>query len=365
MIRHGDLLAAAQDCQEIAVTMLDGEDIPEKTARLASAAFDCAREGVPIDTVLYVIHLGIDVGIDLVVPNVTAADYDDLIAGVPARTELLEIINGAIARAYLRELQVTVRDRRASVRALTSALLAGHATALFSRECGIDVASRYSVVALSIPENPGESPTMVDGSAAAHRRLGRIQALLTVQYSETVLADLGADDTTLLAPTEEFADADLEVLVDRLSQAAGAPIIAAVVPAVLAQIPEAAKHAHELLDVAHRLKRAPALYRFNDLVLEYQATRPGPGREALVSILDPLDAHPELLETLECHIGTGFNRKRTAHTLHIHANTVDYRIKRIGRLTGIDSAAISGLFHLRLALIARTYIGAETNTFAS
>ncbi|WP_280381795.1 helix-turn-helix domain-containing protein, partial [Nocardia wallacei] len=50
-------------------------------------------------------------------------------------------------------------------------------------------------------------------------------------------------------------------------------------------------------------------------------------------------------------------RQRTARLLHVHTNTVDYRLKRIGQLTGFDPTQASGLWYLRSALVARTYRG--------
>jgi DNA-binding PucR family transcriptional regulator len=91
------------------------------------------------------------------------------------------------------------------------------------------------------------------------------------------------------------------------------------------------------------------------MALEYQLTRPGPGREYLGSLLDPLDDHPELLETLQRHISNNLNRQRTARLMHIHTNTIDYRLKRVAQLTGFDPTQPSGLWYLRSALVARSY----------
>lgn len=54
-----------------------------------------------------------------------------------------------------------------------------------------------------------------------------------------------------------------------------------------------------------------------------------PGHEYLGSLLDPLDDHPELWETLQRHIGNNLNRQRTARFVHIHPNTIDHRLKRV------------------------------------
>lgn len=43
-----------------------------------------------------------------------------------------------------------------------------------------------------------------------------------------------------------------------------------------------------------------------------------------------------LLDTLETHIGNLFDRKKTARQLHLHANSLDYRLKRIQEIIPID-----------------------------
>lgn len=62
-----------------------------------------------------------------------------------------------------------------------------------------------------------------------------------------------------------------------------------------------------------------------------------------------------MLETLRTRISNNLNRQRTARILHVHTNTVDYRLKRIGQLTGFDPTQAAGLWYLRSALVARTY----------
>jgi sugar diacid utilization regulator len=71
---------------------------------------------------------------------------------------------------------------------------------------------------------------------------------------------------------------------------------------------------------------------------------------------------PELFDTLREHIRNDFNRRRTSRTMYLHPNTVDHRLKRIGRLTGLDTAVPHVLYRLRAALIARTYARPESPT---
>lgn len=351
----GDFTASTRVCLEIAVSMLDGKDIPEKVQRLEDHAAGWAREGVPIDTILHSIHEGFQMGLELVVSSATIKDYDNLVDGAKMVIELLDKLTSAISVAYIRELRSVVSEHHTAVHTLTSALLGGHSTSTMARECGIAIAESYDVLAVAIPPHRDEHNPMLDAQVVARRKLRRLQAELATQCGASALSLLSVDGGTVLIPSAQFDNDEFDAVVARLSHAAQVGITATMVVATPEQIPNAADQAHELLDMVQRLQAVAGLYRFDELALEYQLTRPGPGREYLGSLLDPLDEHPELLETLQRHIGNNLNRQRTARVLHVHTNTVDYRLKRIGQLTGFDPSQPSGLWYLRSALVARTY----------
>ena len=88
------------------------------------------------------------------------------------------------------------------------------------------------------------------------------------------------------------------------------------------------------------------------MALEFQIARPGIGRRHLTRLLDPLRQTPDLLPTLEAFVATEANRKKAAKQLVCHPNTVDYRLKRIEQITGVDPMKSSGLRALHAALIA-------------
>ncbi|MEU8898599.1 helix-turn-helix domain-containing protein [Nocardia sp. NPDC048505] len=351
----GDVTTITRVCLEFAVSMLDGNDIPAKLARLQEAAASWAREGVPIDTIHHSIHEGFKIGFELVVANASLTDYDNMVDGAKMVLEMLDQITSAISVAYVRELRSAVSEHHTAVHTLTSALLGGHSTSTMARECGITIAPSYDVVAVSIPPHREESNPAVDGQVVARRKLRRVQTELAARCRNNALSLLSVDGGTVLIPAEMFDSAELDALVVQLAHAAQVGLTATLVQATPDLIPDAADQAHELLDMVQRLEMVPGLYRFDELALEYQLTRPGPGREYLGSLLDTLDEHPELLETLQRHIANNLNRQRTARVLHVHTNTVDYRLKRIAQLTGFDPAQPSGLWYLRSALVARSY----------
>nr|WP_232541648.1 helix-turn-helix domain-containing protein [Nocardia bovistercoris] len=154
----------------------------------------------------------------------------------------------------------------------------------------------------------------------------------------------------------------VEELVALLSAAARVPLTVATVVAATAEIPQLVRHAHELLDLAQRLGRAPGVYRFAELAAHYQLTRPGSTRDQLAGQLAALDDHPDLLETLRVHLTTDGQRKATAKQLNVHPNTVDYRLRRIGEVTGLDPGDPTSLWYLRSAMIVREATPASART---
>ncbi|MFD6456321.1 PucR family transcriptional regulator [Nocardia sp. NPDC060220] len=351
----GDVTTITRICLEFAVGMLDGRDVPSQLQRLQDAASAWAREGVPIDTIHHSIAEGFKIGLDLVVSSASGKDFDSLVGGVKVVMELLDTITAQISLAYVRELRGVVSEHHTAVHTLTSALLGGHSTSTMARECGITIAETYAVFALAIPQHREEANPALDSKVVARRKLRRVQAELAKRCGDSALSLLSVDGGTVLIPANAFDREGLTALVAQLSQAAQVGITAAMVETSTTGVPDAADQAHELLDMVQRLEVTSGLYRFDELALEYQLTRPGPGREFLGSLLDPLDQYPELLETLQRHIANNLNRQRTARVLHVHTNTVDYRLKRIGQLTGFDPTQPSGLWYLRSALVARSY----------
>ncbi|KAA8889102.1 PucR family transcriptional regulator [Nocardia colli] len=352
---YGDVTTITRVCLELAASMLDGHNIPAKVEQLEEAAAGWAREGVPIDAIHNAIHAGFQMGMDLVVSNLTVKDLDNFVDGSKLNMEILHTLTSAISRAYFRELRAAVSEHHTAVHTLTSALLGGRPTSTMARECGIAIAESYAVLAVSIPRHRDERNPALNTQVVARRKLRRTQAELAARCGGNALSLLSIDGGTILLPADQHPDEQLDALIEGLSQAAQVGITATFVQATPEQIPGAVDQAHELLDMVHRLHCVTGLYRFDELALEYQLTRPGPGREYLGAVLTPLDEHTELLETLQMHISNNLNRQRTARALHVHTNTVDYRLKRIGQLTGFDPSQPSGLWYLRSALIARSY----------
>jgi DNA-binding PucR family transcriptional regulator len=89
------------------------------------------------------------------------------------------------------------------------------------------------------------------------------------------------------------------------------------------------------------------------VLLEYQLTRPSDAQSELGHLLDPLDRNPDLPHTLAVYLDHDLDRRSTAAALHVHPNTLDYRLRRIVELTGLDPSTSRGLQLLGAALAAR------------
>ncbi|WP_063821024.1 PucR family transcriptional regulator [Nocardia araoensis] len=351
---EAEVAAVVGMCLEWAVQRLNGQASTGRTDILRTAAAGWARKGIPIDGVLHAIHAGFKFGLGMLFAHKGSADRADLVTGTAVTLELLNLITATVSKAYVRECKAVVAEDHTATHTLTSALLGGHASSMMARECGIPVADEYFVLAVAVPAHPDESLPHLDSRVVARRKLRRLQSGLADLFDGRALSLLSVDGGTILIPTTQLSTLDLDRVVEKLSAAARVPLTATVVTARPRQVSAAAAQAHELLDTVEQLGREPGLYRFTELALQYQLTRPGIGRDVLGTQVAPLMEHPDLLETLRIHIDNDLNRQRTARQLHVHPNTVDYRLRRIAQLTGLDPADARGLWYLRSALIVWT-----------
>ncbi|MFA9464720.1 MAG: PucR family transcriptional regulator [Velocimicrobium sp.] len=68
-----------------------------------------------------------------------------------------------------------------------------------------------------------------------------------------------------------------------------------------------------------------------------------------------------LYETLKVYAKTGFNQKETAEQMFLHRNTLNYRMKRIDEIAGLDLKNPEILFHLMLAYLIDDYLNSKSN----
>ncbi|MGV9679918.1 PucR family transcriptional regulator [Nocardia sp. NPDC003482] len=346
--------AGVRDC--LAAAFQTPYALNGRMPELVGRAESWAREGIDLDTVLRAYHEAIRGGFERVVGEYSPSSAE-LLAGTEQVLRLLETVTIATSAAYLDQHRLAARQHQTAAQTLVTALLSGRGNTMLARRTGITVAETYQVVALSIPPHPDERNPRMHTEVAARRKLRRLQSALASVLGSRALSLLSTDGGTILVPVDDAPSvtgglAMTAETLDVLSAAASVSLMATVVTGPTDRIPDLAAEAADLLDLVRALNRPPGLYHMADVAVEYQMTRPGPAREHLAALLNPLTPHPELLETLRAFLDTGLDRKATAHRMRVHANSIGHRLRRIERLTGFDPAAPSGIARASLALLA-------------
>ncbi|MFG3168552.1 PucR family transcriptional regulator [Streptomyces sp. NPDC048200] len=321
---------ALQNPEDRPVTEDDAADLVASAARRAS-------EGQPVENLMRDYQLGFNAVWEAVLDEVGAADSAGLLR-LTARTHAhLLAVTTLVLRGYHHEaarLSAGERDARYGVYA---ALLAGEAPATAAHRAGLSLADRYLVLSLHLsgPGAEGDPPLV-----AHHRRANTIQRVLAEHSDGDVLAVVGDPTATALLPVHCATPVDrdrayrgLRTLVDVLdvSVHVGAAIVA------VADIPAAAVQCADVAEIAVATRRPAGVYHLEDVLVEYQLTRPGPAFELLLERLAPLDDHQDWEETLRSYLRNGCDRRLTAAELHVHPNSVDYRLSRLAGACGFDA----------------------------
>ncbi|RKT11918.1 PucR-like helix-turn-helix protein [Streptomyces sp. 1114.5] len=366
----------------LAHTVRTGLPAPaEEFTAVREAAARRAEEGLPLDAVLLAHHLGLEVCWEFVTRHAQDGDAAELLVLNRLLLDQLGQATTAAGAGYLDGRRPAADRRCAARQSLLTALLAGTPADEAAARAGLRLPAGYAVLCLSVADHPDEHSPEVDPVVAARRKLRRLGAELDHRTRQSALTALTSSGGLVLvpfgpspsscsspdpAPTPTPASASAEyptaaapwpqlaATLAAAGRAAGTPVLAGAAAAVPAEVPDAAALAYEVLDVARAFGRPPGLHRLEDVLLEYQLTRPSRARSRLAALLEPLAGAGELLTTLRTHLAGGLNRRHTADALHLHPNTVDYRLRRIAVLTGLDPTHPADVLRITAALAART-----------
>ncbi|WP_431957621.1 PucR family transcriptional regulator [Nocardia lijiangensis] len=269
------------------------------------------------------------------------ADEKDQLVVVGSRLlDLLMHINITVVETYTEVEQSIYNAEREARRELCAALLRGLPADELAARADTPLTDRYTVLAIHL--RPDEQPHSV-ADLLARRRIRVLLRTLEALSNGTALVTFdGTSGIALLPNHSESAGADAarhRGLATELAEKFGTPVYLAECHSVpRADVPSFAEQAAEVASLARLLNRPTGRYQLDDLLLEYQLTRPGPARDRLAQRIAPLLRNPHLLEALEAHLEYGSDRKAAAARLHVHPNTFSYRLRRIAELTGIDPA---------------------------
>ncbi|MEZ0364073.1 PucR family transcriptional regulator [Mycobacterium sp. pUA109] len=335
-VEIGPLLAAAFPV--VAAAMAEGRQL--STDEVSSFAVPIverhAEDGIPLPALFAALHGGLRRCWEIVVDLVPDVDAATLAAVGVHLSELTGTCSVVIAEVYQDSDFVLRASKRDQLQTLCKALVAGDPTAaMLAQDASVELSDRYDILAIEVAAAP--APQTAHEVLLAQRRMRYAQHVLYEFGSTDILNTFDGYTGTVLLPTPLVGEGALEALVDALTTRFGVDIYAAECRATeLLGIPAAVAETTEIARLARQLGGHPGLHHLDDLLFEYQATRPGPARDFLAQRIAPLQQHPALLDALEAHLRHGADRKAAAAELFIHPNTLTYRLRRIHEITGID-----------------------------
>lgn len=308
----------------------------EVTVFVAPVAERHAEDRFPLGVLIDAIHDSAQSVLAEAAAIAAPVEISDLVEVCARLLDLLKNINNTVVETYTEVEQSIYNAEREARRELCSALLRGQHADEQAARADIPLAERYTVLGIHIQSD--NQPTSV-ADLLARRRIRILHRTLDALSNGTALVTFdGSIGIALLPAYSERPDPTRHLgLADELAKQFGASAHLAECAAVpRSGLPDAAEEVAELASLARRLGRPTGVYHLDDLLLEYQLTRPGHARDRLAQRITPLLDNPHLLEALEAHLYHGSDRKAAGARLHVHPNTFSYRLRRITELTGID-----------------------------
>jgi hypothetical protein len=244
------------------------------------------------------------------------------------------------ARVYARAAESrSTWDARLQAQ-LVDAVLHGEAPEVVASRAAVLGWDDRTPVAVTVGPSPGgDAPAILFTVYRLARRMG-LDVIGGVQGNHLVLILGGAPDP--LAATEKLIAA-----FGRVGPVAVGPAMPS-----LAEASESAHAALAAFRAAPAWPAAPRPVAAGDLLPErVLAGDTAARRELRLGVYGALvRAGGELLETLDAFFATGGVLESTARTLFVHPNTVRYRLRRVGEVTGLSPVDGRAAFTLRLAL---------------
>lgn len=350
---EGEVRAICEDNLRTFFATLIEDRLPTdaELAEPSASAARRAQERVPLASVLTAYHVGGRIGWAELRAEARPDETLELLAAVEGVQRYVQVVTAVVATSYLQEQQAISGEEGDALRALVAALLAGEPADALAERVGRRLPTQWVVLALDLSPHPDEEHA---GAVAARRKVRRVQAVLDAHVGEPVLGRLHASGGIALVPD---VGQPLDELCGQLRKAAGTALrVGAARAASTADVAAAGAQAREVLRLA---RPEPGLYVLDDVLLDYQLSRPSEAQTHLTALLDPLDGHPDLMRTLEAYLDQDLDRRRTAAALHVHPNTLDYRLKRIVELTALEPTTTRGLQLLAGAVAVRRLRAAD------
>jgi PucR-like helix-turn-helix protein len=297
-----------------------------------ASARDRASEGMPLEDLLHAYRLGGRLGWQAIVKVALPEEQSSLIAAAALVMRYIDDVSAAVAQAYLEERQQVVSEEERATRDLFEAIIRDAALdrrlEALAQHRGFALLDAYHPF---VVRSPGSGSRRHADLASALRRDGilaltegdRVGGLLTPEQQPLVAGLPGLHVVGDPIPRSELSHAMDEVR-------------------TVAELAEA----NEMTGSVD-----PRDFLLELLLLAAPRHASAISRRTLSPLQNGDRARSaELLATLDAFVGQDLDRRGTAERLHIHPNTLDYRLRQIRELTGLDPRNAQHVALLVLAL---------------
>lgn len=300
-----------------------------------SSARARATEGMQLEDLLAAYRQGGRLGWQAIREAARPGEENAVMLAGELLMQYVDRVSAAVAQTYLDERQHLVSEEERKLRDLMSALSGAQPLTAALRELAerlrLPLRDEYVAWSFTIPGAPARDHAAVASSLRGVGALGLTEG-------DRVTGIAAAD----LAP-------------DVLARRGG--VLALGDPTPRTGLAEALDDARLLLDLAHRLELT-GVVRAGDWLPELLLARsPRHAARLAAGVLGPLEPHSDgrtdLGATLAVFIACDLDRQSAAARLHVHPNTLDYRLRRITELTGLRLSEPRGVLLATLAVRQR------------
>jgi PucR C-terminal helix-turn-helix domain len=277
-----------------------------------------ATEGVRLEDLLQAFGLGGQLGWQLMRRHARADEADALLDGAGLLMRYVDRVSAVVTDTYLAERELLVSEDERRTRHLLERLIGGAPLDADDRELArrlaVPVEDAYAPFAIVMPGRPPRR------HAALAARLRRRGWTLTVTEGDRVVG----------LTWRPLDPGDLDEGPDVVLAIAG--------PARRDELAEARDDLVALAEHGRRLGLRGRLDADDHLLEILVGRSPRLAARLRAQVLEPLGHpdHRELLRTLNALVACRFDRGATSAALHVHRNTLTYRLRRIQEVAGLD-----------------------------
>ena len=291
-----------------------------------------ATEGVRLEDLLRAFGVGRQVAWELIRRHARSDENDALLDAAGLLMRYVDRVSAVVTDTYLAERDALVSEDERRTRNLLDRLSSG---------APLDVHELELAERLEVPVEPAYAPFAVVMPGLPPRRHAALAARLRRRGWKLTVTEGGRVVGLASKPLEL---ADLEE---------GSDVLLATAEPTLRG--ELANARDDLVLLAEHGRRAGlrGRLRAEEHLLEILMGRlPGPAAGLRGRVVAPLAGpeHEELLCTLRAFVSHHYDRAATSEALHVHRNTLAYRLRRIEEITGLDLGSARDLACVYLAI---------------